>query len=166
MQDWDAVDQLTDPSRLALYPLREHVGVVAFARVMREPSEHNRHLMFDAIRQRADATGHIDPQVAVIAAELGFIDETFGLLDRCRFGPCGSARDVMGTHAYRTLLLFPKAYARLRSDPRFVKVCARLGLVEYWLETQHWPDCEAEVPYDFQFECERLRDHPRDLFAV
>jgi TolB-like protein len=166
MQDWDAVDQLTDPSRLTLYPLREHVGVVAFARVMREPSEHNRHLMFDAIRKRADTTGHVDPQVAVIAAELGFIDETFGLLDRCRFGPYGSPRDVMGTHAYRTLLLFPKAYSRLRSDPRFVKVCARLGLVEYWLNSDAWPDCVPEVPYDFRFECERLRDHPKDLFAV
>lgn len=165
-QDWDAVDRLTDPARLALYPLREHVGVVAFARVMRDPTMRNRRLMFDTICKRADATGHLDPQVAVIAAELGFVDETFALLDRCRFGPCGSARDVMGTHAYRTLLLFPKAYPVLRADPRFVKVCARLGLVEHWLDSRQWPDCADDVPYDLPAECERLRGHPKDEFLA
>jgi hypothetical protein len=166
LKDWDAVARLTDPARLALYPLREHAGVVAFARVMRDPTEHNRRLMFDTIARRAAATGHIDPQVAVIAAELGDVDETFALLDRCKFGPCGSPRDVMGTHAYRTLLLFPKAYPALRADPRFVAVCARLGLVEYWLESGHWPDCAGDVPYDFKAECEGLRGHPKDAFLA
>lgn len=163
-QDWDAVDRLTDPARLALYPLREHVGVIAFARVMRDPSYRNRRLMFDTICKRADATGHVDAQVAVIAAELGFVDETFALLERSRFGPSGCRQDLMGTHAYRTLLLFPKAYPALRADPRFVKVCARLGLLEYWQATQHWPDCVGEVPYDFKAESEMMRDCPTDVF--
>ena len=41
-------------------------------------------------------------------------------------------------------------------DPRFAKICARLGLVDYWRTTQHWPDCEAELGryYDFRAECE------------
>ncbi len=165
-QDWTAIERLTDPARLALYPLREHAGVVAFARVMRDPEPHGRQLMFDTIVRRAEATGHIDPQVAVIAAELGFLEETFALLDRCRFGACGSPHDVMGAHAYRTLLLFPKAYPALRADPRFVKVCARLGLVEYWLESGHWPDCAGEVGYDFKAECEGLRGAAKDVFLA
>jgi hypothetical protein len=165
-QDWKFVERLTDPARLAVHPLREHAGVVAFARVMQDRAPHGRRHMFETIAKRADATGHIDPQVAVIAAELGFVDETYALLERSRFGPCGNPRDVMGTHAYRTLLLFPKAYQALRSDPRFVQVCARLGLVEYWLETQHWPDCAADVRYDFKAECERVRDYPKDRFMA
>ncbi len=162
LQDWDNVDRMIDPNRLALYPLREHVGVVAFARVMRDPTLKKRRLMFDTICARADATGYIDPQVAVIAAELGFVDETFALLDRCRFGPSGGAKDVMGTHAYRTLLLFPKAYPALRADPRFVKLCARLGLVEYWLTTRNWPDCAEHSAYDFQAQCAAYRDYAKD----
>lgn len=165
-RDWDAVARLTDPARLALYPLREHVGVVAFARVMHDEASGGRKAMFETIARRADATGHIDPQVAVIASELGFVEETYALLERSKFGPCGSPRDVMGTHAYRTLLLFPKAYQKLRADPRFVGLCARLGLVEYWLESGHWPDCADEVPYDFRAECEALRAAPKDLLAV
>lgn len=163
-QDWAAVDRLTDPARLALYPLREHVGVIAFARVMRSADPAGRRHMFAEIARRADATGHVDPQVGVIAAELGFVDETFALLERSKFGPCGSPHDVMGTHAYRTLLLFPKAYTALRDDPRFVQVCARLGLVRYWLDSGFWPDCADDVGYDFRGACARLRDHPIDLF--
>lgn len=165
-QNWSAIDRLIDPSHLALYPLREHVGVIAFARVMRDPTLRNRQMMFGKIRKRAEASGHIDAQVAVIAAELGFVDETFDLLKRCRFGPSGTAQDVMGTHAYRTLLLFPAAYTALRNDPRFVTVCARLGLVDYWLETHNWPDCADQVPYDFRLRCEDLRGHPHDVFAL
>ena len=165
-QDWAAVARLTDPARLALYPLREHAGVIAFARVMHASDPAGRRHMFDVIARRADATGHIDPQVGVIAAELGFVDETFALLERSRFGPCGSLRDVMGTHAYRTLLLFPAAYTALRSDPRFVQVCARLGLVEYWLESGHWPDCADAVGYDFRAECAMHAVIEADHFEV
>jgi TolB-like protein len=164
-QDWDMVDRLTAPARLELYPLREHQGVVAFGRVMREGNRRGRRLMFETICKRADATGHIDAQVAVIAAELGDIDETYALLDRCHFGPSGAEYDVMGMHAYRTLLLFPKAYGALRADPRFVKLCARLGLVEYWLETNHWPDCAHDVPYDFRAECKNMRSATPDIYA-
>ena len=165
-QDWDAVARLTDPARLALYPLREHAGVIAFARVMRSADPARRRHMFAEIARRADLAGHIDPQVGVIAAELGFVDETFALLERSIFGPCGSPRDVMGTHAYRTLLLFPAAYTALRSDPRFVQVCARLGLVEYWLESGHWPDCADAVGYDFRAECARYAGYPQDRFLT
>ena len=165
-QNWSAVERLIEPTHLKLYPLREHAGVIAFARVMRNPTLRNRQLMFDTIRERAEATGHLDAQVAVIAAELGFVDETFAMLERCRFGPSGTARDVMGTHAYRTLLLFPKAYTALRNDPRFVKICARLGLVDYWLDTHNWPDCTDWVPYDFKAMCEDARSHPTDVFAL
>ncbi|MFM5948811.1 MAG: winged helix-turn-helix domain-containing protein [Novosphingobium sp.] len=161
-QDWAAVDRLTQPARLAVHPLREHVGVVAFARVMRSSDARHRRAMFEMIRKRADDSGCIDPQVAVVAAELGFVDETYDLLARSRFGPCGGPHDVMGTHAYRTLLLFPQAYQALRADPRFVAVCARLGLVKYWLDSGHWPDCADQVPYDFRAACIRAADTPVD----
>jgi hypothetical protein len=71
---------------------------------------------------------------------------------------------LTGESAYRTHLLFPAACTKLRADPRFVKLSARLGLVEYWLETQSWPDCAKVAPYDFRAECEKYRDFPKDVF--
>ena len=163
--DWAAVDRLIEPARLALYPLREHVGVIPFARVMRNPSPRNRRNMWDAIRRRAESSGHIDAQVAVIAAEIGFVDEVYDLLDRARLGPGGSPQDVMGTHAYRSLLLFPKAYAALRSDPRFVQICSRVGLADYWLASQNWPDCADDVLYDIKSACASMAQVTREQFA-
>jgi TolB-like protein len=36
---------------------------------------------------------------------------------------------------------------------RFPALCARLGLAQYWLESGQWPDCAAEVDYDFKQAC-------------
>jgi hypothetical protein len=53
----------------------------------------------------------------------------------------------------------------LRNDPRFIELCARLGLVEYWTETEKWPDCVDQVPHDFRAECDRARALPREPFG-
>ena len=60
----------------------------------------------------------------------------------------------MDPDGYRTGL-FHAGMPELRSDPRFVRLCARLGLVECWLVTGTWPDCIDEVRYDFTAECEK-----------
>ena len=164
IQDWVAVDRQIDPARLARYPLREHRGVIGLMAVLRDPSPERRQGMLDAITRSVELTGHADSLPFITLAELDFVDESFALLDRARLGPSGGPKDALGTNAYRTHLLFPAAYTKLRADPRFVKLCARLGLVEYWLTTQKWPDCADEVPYDFRAECEKYRDHPKDVF--
>jgi hypothetical protein len=71
----------------------------------------------------------------------------------------------MGPDAYRTSLLFQAGMPELRNDPRFVPLCARLGLVEFWLTTGKWPDCADDVPYDFKAECARARHIPKDRFG-
>ena len=53
----------------------------------------------------------------------------------------------------------------LRNDPRFVRLCARLGLVEYWTGTGKWPDCADEVPYDFKAECATASQVPGEAFG-
>ena len=76
----------------------------------------------------------------------------------------GGPGDMLGVNAYRSHMVFPVAYPELRASPRFVKMCARLGLVAYWLETQTWPDCADAVPYDFRSECEKYRGYQTDKF--
>jgi hypothetical protein len=71
----------------------------------------------------------------------------------------------MGPDGYRTGLLFHVGMPELRNDPRFVPLCARLGLVEFWLATGKWPDCVDEVPYDFKAACEKARDIPIEKFG-
>ena len=53
----------------------------------------------------------------------------------------------------------------LRNDPRFPRLCARFGLVEFWLASGQWPDCADEVPYDFRAECALAQRTPKDEFG-
>jgi adenylate cyclase len=59
--------------------------------------------------------------------------------------------------AFRLSTLFSFVGAALRRDPRFAVFCARVGLADYWCESQNWPDCLAEVKglYDFRAACEK-----------
>jgi hypothetical protein len=44
--------------------------------------------------------------------------------------------------------------ASLRRDPRFMQLAARLGMVDYWHSSGHWPDfcSEPGLPYDCRRE--------------
>ena len=95
-------------------------------------------------------------------AHLGLVDEAYAAADASWLGPVGSSADVMGPDGYRTSLLFQAGMPELRDDPRFPRLCARLGLVEFWTTTGKWPDCTDELPYDLRAECERVRDVPKD----
>jgi hypothetical protein len=59
-------------------------------------------------------------------------------------------------------LLFQAGMPELRNDPRFARLCARLGLVEFWMATGKWPDCASEVPYDFKAECAKAQHIPKE----
>jgi hypothetical protein len=54
--------------------------------------------------------------------------------------------------------LFLPTTAAMRSDPRFMQVAAKLGLVAYWRATGHWPDfcSEPGLPYDCRREAVKI----------
>lgn len=109
-------------------------------------------------------TGCVDLSRLVYAAHLGLVDEAFEVAGEASLGPNGSDADVMGPDAYRTSMLFQASLPELRNDPRFVRLCARLGLVEYWTATERWPDCVDQVPYDFRSACEQARGMSKETF--
>jgi TolB-like protein len=161
--DWAAVDRLLDPS--AELPLREFQDGVAFIQAKRDPTPEN----IEGIRNELEAysrkTGSVDLSRLVYAAHLGLVDEAYRTAEAARLGPGGTADDIMGPDGYRTGLFFHVEMPELRNDPRFVPLCARLGLVEFWLATGKWPDCVDEVPYDFKAACEKARGIPVEEFG-
>ncbi|HXQ12821.1 MAG TPA: hypothetical protein VN805_17650 [Caulobacteraceae bacterium] len=42
------------------------------------------------------------------------------------------------------------------TDVRFMRLCAKMGFCDYRLETDRWPDCVDQVPYDFRAEARKL----------
>ena len=159
-RDWAGVDALKD------YPLRELSGLRGIAGVARAGTPEARQGLRAAIRRPIEETGYADIAPLVFLAHFGFANDVFELLEKSKFGPSGAATDVRGINAYRTGLPFHAEYPELRKDPRFPKLAARLGLVEYWLASQKWPDCVEHVPYDFRAGCEAVRHTPKDRFGV
>jgi hypothetical protein len=71
-------------------------------------------------------------------ALLGRNDEAFALLSSPRMD---AVLLVNGSG-----FLFQPATAGLRTDIRFWSVAADLGLAEYWIQTDKWPDmCQQEL---------------------
>jgi TolB-like protein len=162
-QDWAAVDRLL--ALAAKRQLRELEAGLPFIRAKRDPTPENVGAWWNEVAAHVAKTGCIDVSRLVYAAHLGLVEEAYRAAEGARLGPAGTGDDVMGPDGYRTSLLFQAGMPELRNDPRFARLCARLGLVEFWTTTGKWPDCAAEVPYDFRAECEKTRHVPKDHFG-
>jgi len=161
--DWAAVDRVL--ALAAKRELREFQDGLAFIRTKRDPSPELVGTWRDDLDAHVRRTGCVDVSRLVYAAHLGLVDEAYRAAGAARLGPSGTGDDIMGPDGYRTSLLFQAGMPELRNDPRFAGLCARLGLVEFWLTTDKWPDCASEVPYDFKRACAAVRDLPKDAFG-
>jgi TolB-like protein len=163
LNDWPAVDRLLAPA--ANLAGREFEDGLIFVRAKRNPTAENIGAIRDGLEAHVARTGSVDVTRLVYAAHLGLVDDVYRLAESAHLGPRGTVDDVIGPDGYRTGMLFWKGMSEIRNDPRFVQLCARLGLVEFWLATQKWPDCVDEVPYDFKAACEKARSIPKEAFA-
>ena len=102
----------------------------------------------------------------VSSRHLGLVEEAYRAAETARLGPVGTSDDIIGPDGYRTHLMFQAGMPELRNDPRFARLCARLGLVEFWMATGKWPDCADEVPYDFKAECAKAQPIPKEDFGI
>lgn len=163
LEDWDGVDELLELAKER--QLREFEEGLAFIRTKRDPTPDNIDKWRIGLEAHVEKARSVDVSRLVYAAHLGLIEEAYQLAATTRLGPVGSGDDIMGPDGYRTSIMFQVCMPELRNDPRFVNLCARLGLVEYWTSTGKWPDCAGEVPYDFRSACDKARDIPKQEFG-
>lgn len=162
LADWNGVDELLKLA--ANRQLREFEQGLPFIRAKRDPTAENIGKWRRDFDTHVSETGCVDVSRLVYAAHLGLVDEAYRAAQSACLGPAGSNADMMGPDGYRTSLLFQAGMPELRNDQRFPRLCARLGLVEYWDATGKWPDCADEVPYDFKTECAKVRLIPKEDF--
>lgn len=161
-QNWAAVDRLL--ALAAKRRLREFHDTPPFIRAKRDPTPENINSWRRELEAYIDKTGCVDVARLVYSAHLGLVEEAYRAAETARLGPTGTSDDIMGPDGYRTSLMFQAGMPELRNDTRFARLCARLGLVEFWMATDKWPDCVDEVPYDFKAECKKAQHIPKEEF--
>ena len=74
-------------------------------------------------------------------SQLGFVDDALTLAQRWNPNRAG-----LNSNAF----MFGPLTKNMRRDPRFMLLAARIGLVDYWRSSGHWPDycSQAGWPYD------------------
>jgi TolB-like protein len=135
------------------------------ARVMR-----NTFRYYEAVRdgdnaysERASASlaRHVETTGAALleefwsTASMGHVDAAFEAVERARFDNAFELGRPSTSNWWRGTLFQRTSSAALIDDPRFPRLCAKLGLVAYWLDTDRWPDCADQVTYDFRAECRK-----------
>lgn len=91
-------------------------------------------------------------------AARGLIEEVFELVEAASFDHLHTPYGQMVTGEVSLNILYTAPFAALRRDPRFVRLCAKLGLAQHWATADDWPDFEAEVAphYDLRRETRRI----------
>jgi TolB-like protein len=123
------------------------------AKVIRHPTPELRRQVVSVAREQLARTGTLRFTFLGYLSVLGLIDEAYELVEAASFdhlfatGPATIRADT-DLHP-----LFEVQNAPLRADPRFVSLCARLGLTRHWLDSNCWPDCASEAGYDFRAAC-------------
>jgi adenylate cyclase len=122
-----------------------------------DASKASHQLVITMLRRQFATTGQARLDLVAFAAHLGDAGEALDIALKADFSPLKSD-DSRNSEVFYLPMLFWKNAPEVRRDVRFVQLCARLGLVDYWLATDHWPDCvEAVAPYyDFRAECRRV----------
>jgi len=104
-------------------------------------------------RQRAELarTGTLPLVWPVWLYGLGLKDEAVELLDKASFAYLFDRQSPSPSGTIYPGSIFSPTYG-FPDDPRFVRLCGKLGLCDYWIDTGKWPDCADEVAYDFRAE--------------
>jgi tetratricopeptide (TPR) repeat protein len=139
-----------------LKPLPGDIAWEAFLEARLRPTAANIEGVLDGFRQRyhrnpADVPGYLQA-----LGTFGRVDEAYEVLKP------DAAMDSMLAN---TEILFRQHMRPIRSDPRFISLAARLGLLALWEKSGAWADfcSEPQLPYECREEAAKLTPEQRRL---
>jgi hypothetical protein len=109
-----------------------------------------------AQRALLESTGRVALSPLGKRCQGGLADEAFALVEASDFIPYFSAGTEITPPDFGLSCLFGVDQKALRADPRFLRLCDKLGLCDYWVQSGNWPDCADEVDYDFRAQASVL----------
>ena len=160
-EDWDRLENLAEAAfRRGLNSPR----LQAFTQAQRDRRTLRPDIL-DAHRQQVAASFARDGRASLAdlakLVALSAADEAFDYAERASFAHMFEPGAPLQAGAWAPAVIFVAANRRMIADRRFVPLCARMGLVDYWTRSGHWPDCadDAALGYDFRAECRAVAAH-------
>ena len=151
--DWDRFDELVSGAR------ERGLDIQTLLRSEREPNPEVRAQALQAARAALAQTGVLPFATYTNLSRMGLNDQVFELIDQASFGFMFDPEQRSPNATTSNGIIFSVIYnTPMLRDPRFPRFCAKLGLCDYWVKTERWPDCAETVApyYDFKAECRRL----------
>ncbi len=149
--------------RLSLEAGEQASQIIALAladgALLRDPTSRGREEILQIIADQIGDTGTVAYGPLIVAYKMGLDDEVFSFIDRASFAHLFKEDGPPPAFNYPPGVIFDRtANSAMMEDVRFVGFCAKLGLCDYWLSTDRWPDCAQQgfLPYDFKTECRRV----------
>jgi TolB-like protein len=152
-RDWARIDALLPAEEAARLSATSLFGarVIAGIAALQAPNAH-RGVILQAAQLFAAETGSARIGDIVFLSALGEREAAFALCGQASFERLRQGQGKFDPFDIGPIELF--GYERgFHNDPRFVSLCAKLGLVSYWLASDRWPDCAETTPYDFKAAC-------------
>lgn len=159
LRDWTWFDELIAIVRNRKLDSPALRRVISYGTTLRDSHADLQALLLKRARDDLARANFVPVSDYAVLYGVGLTNEVYELMDQSSFAfmfnrhmrpPSGGISD-----GYIFSALSDTSMIR---DIRFVRLCAKLGLCEYWTKTDRWPDCAAAVApfYDFKAEAERL----------
>jgi tetratricopeptide (TPR) repeat protein len=156
-RDWEAFDEAVAFARahgqLADPTIR---GALGFGRAVRNVDPAFAGAIRNVVEAELGRSGSAPVQLLNVLCELGCNDAAFDAVERASFAQIFDEEGGKAAGDYNPGIIFNRASNwPMMSDPRFVRLCAKLGYTSFWRDTGRWPDCADQAPYDFKAEALR-----------
>lgn len=154
-EDKETLGRFLDPNRLQSRPMHEYSRFIAVFRATESGDPAAIRAAAIRLASNAESLGAVDVISLSFIGKLIGADHAYDLLERVRIGLPKRSDAETGPSLYGTSPLFVDGMPEIREDPRFPRLAARLGLAQYWAQTDYWPDCSEHLErlYDFKKGC-------------
>lgn len=150
---WRAFDTIADRVEAA-HPLSARVREALFVgAALRSPNPDVKASVRRHLNVTLAQTGTLSLSPLVFAYKLGMGDEVFDLVEKASFTHLFDPRGRSPGGWYNASIVF-SGVTDMSRDPRFLGLCAKLGLCDYWVTTNRWPECAEATGLDFDFKVE------------
>jgi len=158
-RDWDWFDKLVAAAEAQKFDGPRIHRIIAYARAVRASDADTQARAMRRATETLRTTGTLPHSSLTLLSRLGLNDKAFELIGQMAFDYIFDPEIPTPNGRVDDGLIFAVSHnLAMMRDVRFVDLCDRLGLCDYWVKSGCWPDCaDALAPwYDFRSEARRL----------